>query len=67
MTITVLGVGLTAPPLGLDLFVVSALTGDSILKIAERAVPSVFSMFPAVLPIAYLHGVSTALLPESYR
>ena len=34
MMITALGVGFITPPLGLNLFVVSGLTGESILKIA---------------------------------
>ncbi|MGI9387414.1 MAG: TRAP transporter large permease, partial [Methyloligellaceae bacterium] len=44
MMITALGVGFITPPLGLNLFVVSGLTGESILKIAARAVPFVFFM-----------------------
>ena len=41
MMITALGVGFITPPLGLNLFVVSGITGESILKIAARAVPFV--------------------------
>ena len=37
MMITALGVGFITPPLGLNLFVVSGITGESILKIAYRA------------------------------
>ena len=36
MMITALGIGFITPPLGLNLFVVSGLTGESILKIAHR-------------------------------
>jgi C4-dicarboxylate transporter DctM subunit len=36
MMITALGVGFITPPLGLNLFVVSGITGESILKIAYR-------------------------------
>lgn len=67
MMITALGVGFITPPLGLNLFVVSGLTGDSILKIAARAVPFVFFMLIVVLLIAYLPSISTVLLPEIYR
>ena len=67
MMITSLGVGFITPPLGLNLFVVSGLTGDSILKIAARAVPFVFFMLIVTLLIAYVPAVSTTLLPDTYR
>ncbi|MEM9232153.1 MAG: TRAP transporter large permease [Pseudomonadota bacterium] len=67
MMITALGVGFITPPLGLNLFVVSGLTGESILKIASRAVPFVFFMLLVVLLIAYVPVISTAMLPEIYK
>jgi len=67
MMITALGVGFITPPLGLNLFVVSGLTGESILKIAARAVPFVTFMLIVVLMIAYIPALSTTLLPEIYR
>ncbi len=67
MMITALGVGFITPPLGLNLFVVSGLTGESILKIAGRAVPFVFFMLLVVLLIAYVPAISTTLLPEIYK
>ncbi len=67
MMITALGVGFITPPLGLNLFVVSGLTGESILKIAARAVPFVFFMLLVVLMIAYLPAISTMLLPDIYK
>ncbi|MHA3978777.1 TRAP transporter large permease [Halovulum sp. GXIMD14794] len=67
MMITALGVGFITPPLGLNLFVVSGLTGESILKIAARAIPFVFFMLLVVLMIAYLPVISTALLPDIYK
>ncbi len=67
MMITALGVGFITPPLGLNLFVVSGITGESILKIAARAVPYVLCMFVVVLLIAYVPAVSTTLLPEIYQ
>ncbi len=62
MMITALGVGFITPPLGLNLFVVSGLTGESILKIAVRAVPFVFFMLIVTLMIGYLPAISTTLL-----
>ncbi len=67
MMITALGVGFITPPLGLNLFVVSGLTGDSILDIAARAVPFVFFMLLVVLLIAYVPWISTVLLPATYN
>ncbi|MDO7707061.1 MAG: TRAP transporter large permease subunit, partial [Loktanella sp.] len=67
MMITALGVGFITPPLGLNLFVVSGITGESILKIAWRAVPFVFFMLIVVLLIAFIPAISTTLLPDIYK
>jgi C4-dicarboxylate transporter DctM subunit len=68
MMITALGVGfITPPPLGLNLFVVSGITGESILKIAYRAIPFVFFMLIVTLMIAYIPAFSTSLLPDNFR
>lgn len=67
MMITTLGVGFITPPLGLNLFVVSGLTGESILKIAAHAVPFVLSMLAVVLLIAFVPETTTILLPEAYK
>ncbi len=67
MMITALGVGFITPPLGLNLFVVSGITGESILKIAWRAVPFVFFMLIVVLLIAYIPAISTTMLPDIYK
>lgn len=67
LMITSLGVGFITPPLGLNLFVVSGLTGESILKIAGRAIPFVFFMLLVVLILAFIPSISTVLLPEIYQ
>jgi len=67
MMITALGVGFITPPLGLNLFVVSGITGESILKIAAQAVPFVLLMLGVVLLIAFIPEISTSLLPEIYQ
>ncbi|MEM9049272.1 MAG: TRAP transporter large permease [Pseudomonadota bacterium] len=67
MMITALGVGFITPPLGLNLFVVAGLTGESILKIAYWAVPFVVFMLGVTLLIAYLPTISTLLLPDIYK
>lgn len=67
MMVTALGVGFITPPLGLNLFVVSAITGEGIIKIASRAIPFVFFMLIVVLMIAYIPAISVTMLPEIYR
>lgn len=67
MMITALGVGFITPPLGLNLFVVSGITGESILKIAWRAIPFVLCMLVVVLLIAFVPAISTTFLPEIYK
>jgi len=58
MMVTSLGVGFITPPLGLNLFVVSGLTGEPILKVAAKAVPYVFTMAAVVLLLAFISQLS---------
>lgn len=67
MMITALGLGFITPPLGLNLFVVAGITGESSFRIASRAIPFVFFMLIVVLAVAYFPVLSTALLPQAYR
>ncbi|MCP4072555.1 MAG: TRAP transporter large permease [Hyphomicrobiales bacterium] len=67
MMITALGVGFITPPLGLNLFVVSGISGESILKIAARVGPYVTCMLIVVLLIAYVPAVSTYMLPDMLK
>ncbi|WP_306152926.1 TRAP transporter large permease [Roseovarius sp. MMSF_3281] len=57
--ITSLGVGFITPPLGLNLFVISSVTGQPIMSVAARALPYVFGMLCVVLLIAFVPGIST--------
>ncbi|MFN3169822.1 MAG: hypothetical protein ACE37E_03930 [Hyphomicrobiales bacterium] len=45
----------------------SGITGESILKIAYRAIPFVFFMLIVTLMIAYIPAFSTSLLPDNFR
>lgn len=56
--VTALGVGFITPPLGLNLFVLSGLTGESVLSIAGKAVPYVISMLMVVLLLAFIPALS---------
>jgi tripartite ATP-independent transporter DctM subunit len=65
--VTSLGVGFITPPLGLNLFVLSGLTGQSVLGIAARAVPYVLSMLVVVLLLAFIPEISLWAIPEHLR
>ena len=56
--VTALGVGFITPPLGLNLFVLSGLTGASVLSIARHAVPYVLTMLIVVLLLAFIPQLS---------
>lgn len=56
--VTALGVGFITPPLGLNLFVLSGLTGVKILPIAAKAVPYVLAMLVIVLMLAFIPALS---------
>ena len=56
--VTSLGVGFITPPLGLNLFVLSGLTGESVIRIAGRAIPYVISMLAVVLLLAFIPEIS---------
>ena len=56
--ITALGVGFITPPLGLNLFVISSVTGDPILSVAARALPYVIAILIVVLLIAFVPTLS---------
>ncbi|MCP5371089.1 MAG: TRAP transporter large permease [Hyphomicrobiales bacterium] len=56
--VTALGVGFITPPLGLNIFVLSGLTGEPVLAIARRAVPFVIAMLLTVLILAFVPQIS---------
>ena len=56
--ITTLGIGFITPPLGLNLFILASLTGQSVLAIAARAIPFVALMVVAALVIALVPMLS---------
>ncbi|MDQ6621042.1 MAG: TRAP transporter large permease [Pseudomonadota bacterium] len=59
--ITSLGLGFITPPMGLNLFVMSGLTGVSITAIARRAVPFVIAMVVISIVVGFVPQLS--LLP----
>lgn len=62
MMVTALGIGFITPPIGLNLFVITGITGEPILKVARNAAPYVLSMLTVALALAFVPGLSLALL-----
>jgi C4-dicarboxylate transporter, DctM subunit len=51
--VSALGVGFITPPVGLNLYVLSGISGESVLDVARSAVPFMLSMLAIVLVIAW--------------
>jgi len=62
--ITSLGLGFITPPMGLNLFVMSGLTGTPIMSIARRAVPFVIAMIAISILVGLVPGLSLWLLHQ---
>jgi len=60
--VTSLGIGFITPPLGLNLFVISGLTGQPVLSIAAKAVPFVLAMLCVALLLAFVPQLSLFLV-----
>jgi len=60
--ITALGIGFITPPFGLNLFVVSGVTGASVMEISRYAVVFVATMLIVVLILAFVPALSLWLL-----
>lgn len=60
--VTSLGIGFITPPLGLNLFVISGITGQPVLSIASKAFPFVLAMLVVALIIAFIPQLSLFLL-----
>ncbi|MDR1535714.1 MAG: TRAP transporter large permease [Planctomycetota bacterium] len=56
-----LAVGFVTPPLGVNLFVTSNMTGIPVLKLARFSIPFIFSFIAALLLITFVPGVSLIL------
>jgi TRAP-type C4-dicarboxylate transport system permease large subunit len=60
--VTSLGIGFITPPLGLNLFVISGITGQPVLAIAARAVPFVLAMLVVAMLLAFVPQISLFLV-----
>ena len=59
-----LAIGFITPPLGLNLFVASSITGEPMLTIAYRAIPFVLALIVGLLLITFIPQLSLFLVPE---
>jgi C4-dicarboxylate transporter, DctM subunit len=62
LMVTSLGIGFITPPLGLNLFVISGITGQPVLPIAAKAFPFVLAMLVVVMLLAFIPELSLFLL-----
>lgn len=60
--VTSLGIGFITPPIGLNLFVISGVTGESIMNVARHAFPFVFSMLCIAIILAYVPHLSLVFI-----
>ncbi|MBI4194840.1 MAG: TRAP transporter large permease [Betaproteobacteria bacterium] len=60
--VTSLGIGFITPPLGLNLFVISGITGQPVLAIAGKAVPFVLAMLTVAVLLAFVPALSLFLV-----
>jgi len=60
--ITSLGIGFITPPMGLNLFVVSGVTGTPIVSISRYVIPFVLTMLAIALMIGYIPWISLWLI-----
>jgi C4-dicarboxylate transporter, DctM subunit len=54
-------IGMVTPPIGLNLFVTSAITGMSMVEVIKAAMPFVCVMFVFLIMITYIPAISTWL------
>lgn len=57
-----LEIGMITPPLGLNLFVASGLTGMSVLQVARAAIPSALVLLFALFVVTYVPAISLAFI-----
>ena len=60
--VTSLGIGFITPPIGLNLFVISGVTGVPIMNVARHVGPYVFSMFCIAVILAFFPQLSLLLI-----
>jgi C4-dicarboxylate transporter DctM subunit len=64
MVVVTLAIGFVTPPLGLNLYVASSVTGAPVMAIARQSIWMVVALMAVALLIAFVPELSTALVPE---
>lgn len=62
--VSTLGIGFITPPFGLNLFVLSGLTGCSVVAMSRYAIPYVIGMLAVVLLVAFIPQLSMWGIPH---
>lgn len=57
-----LEIGMITPPLGLNLFVASGMSGMSVLRVAKAALPTALVLLLALFIVTYVPGIALAFL-----
>ncbi len=57
-----LAIGFVTPPVGVNLYVASSISGQNVMSIAKNAIPMILVFFLALLIITYVPAFSTLLL-----
>ncbi|WP_308258073.1 TRAP transporter large permease [Pseudonocardia lacus] len=57
-----LEIGMVTPPLGLNLFVASGMSGMSVLQVARAAIPTALVLLAALFLVTYVPAISLAFL-----
>jgi len=63
VVVMALAIGFVTPPLGLNLFVASAITGVPVHRIAASSAPMVVGLILALILVAFIPQLSLALVP----
>ena len=61
MTVT-LAIGFCTPPYGANLFIATAITNISIMRIAKAAIPFIIALFVCLMLITFIPGISMGLV-----
>lgn len=62
MMVVNLAIGFVTPPIGVNLFVASSLTGVPVMDIAKKAMPMIVMFLIALLLISFIPGISLCLV-----
>lgn len=62
MMVVNLAIGYVTPPIGVNLFVASSMTGIPVMEIARKAVPLIVMFLVALLLITFIPAISLALI-----